>query len=418
MRQQENIKIIRKVIGIIITMVCLFVILTANADGILPGLSDTVGIGMPSLGEALLRYPDSEIENEDGSITELFANVSEADFNSFSIYLESQGAMLADYKVVNGLLIAEIQAKGASFQLSYNSRSGEVKVIYPSGTFDERTKIAKTHFETAQKLLEEGKAEDALTELLAIPQYNEYDPAANLLNSNDNLVAAAAAAAREAKLVPYRTIGNKVAFGLYEQDNNTENGMEAIEWIVLDYEEKEHKALLLSQYGLEVKQYNIEKTDITWERCSLRHWLNSEFLKSAFSANEQAAILMTTVDNSDSQGYSKWNTDGGNNTQDHIFLLSYAEANRYLDVTEDNYNNTKARVAPTAYAITQDVWAYEEFQTSNGEPAAWWWLRSPSTDQECAAIVHANGALLDNYVTFVYGVVRPAFWLNLESDIF
>ena len=70
--------------------------------------------------------------------------------------------------------------------------------------------------------------------------------------------------------------------------------------------------------------------DTDWEKCTLRSWLNGEFLQSAFSAKEQAAILMTAVDNSASQGYGKWNTDGGNNTRDQIFLLSYAEANWYL----------------------------------------------------------------------------------------
>ncbi len=97
-----------------------------------------------------------------------------------------------------------------------------------------------------------------------------------------------------------------------------------------DYDRKENKALLLSKYGLDAKPYNAEEGDATWEKCSLRSWLNGEFLQSAFSADEQTAILTTAVDNSNSQGLhnSRWDEDGGNNTQDQIFLLSYAEANR------------------------------------------------------------------------------------------
>lgn len=396
----------------ILLSICLFVPLTVSVEGILPGLSETVGIGMPSLGEALQRYPVTETENEDGSIAESFMNVSETDFNKFSVYLESEGAMLADYQVENGLLTAEIQVKGASFQLSYDSRSGEAKVIYPSGTFDEWTKNAKVHFDAGQKLLEEGKTDEALVEILAIPQYSEYDSVVNLLHSNDNL----AAAAREAKLVPYRTIDNIVNFGRYEQDDNTVNGLEAIKWIVLDYNEKEHKALLLSKYGLDAKPYNTEHVDITWEECTLRNWLNGEFVQTAFSVEEQAAILTSAVDNGDSQGYYSMN--GGNNTQDRIFLLSYAEAKRYLNAISDESRDIKARVAPTAYAITQGAYVSSDYQTADGEPVGWWWLRSPGFCQDDAAGVYSKGAVSHSDVNSDRCVVRPAFWLNLKSDIF
>lgn len=407
----------KKLICMILVAFLVLLFHLSFAEGLLPSLSETVGIAMPSLGEALQCYPDSETENEDGSITELYMNVSEADFNTFSVYLEAQGATLADYQVENGLLTAEIQAKGVSFQLSYDSRSGEAEVTYPSGSFDERTKNAKTHFDAVQKLLEEGQTENALTELLAIPQYGEYAPVADILQKNENF-AAAAAAAREMKFEPYRTPGNIVKLGHYEQDNITANGPEEIQWIVLDYDEKEHKALLLSKYGLDVISYNTKYEDITWEECVLRNWLNGEFLQSAFSAEEQIAILKTAVDNSATQGYGEWDTNGGNNTEDQVFLLSYAEANRYLDVTYDDSDNAKARVTPTDYAIAQGAYTNSDYQTADGEVAGWWWLRSPGHLQTYAADVYYNGSLRYYYVDSDSVVVRPAFWLNLESGVF
>ena len=180
---------------------------------------------------------------------------------------------------------------------------------------------------------------------------NDYKDVDTILKDKEMVYAA-----RELKLTPYRTSGSIVTFGRYEQDNNIANGLEEIEWIVLDYDENDHKALLLSRYGLDAKPFNEIIGNITWEKCSLRSWMNDEFLRSAFTAEEQAAILTTAVDNSASQGYSEWDTDGGNNTQDQIFLLSYAEANRYLDVTYIDINNTRARVAPTAYAIASGAW--------------------------------------------------------------
>ncbi len=214
-------------------------------------------------------------------------------------------------------------------------------------------------------------------------------------------------------------VGEIVKFGRYEQDNNLDNGPEGIEWIVLDVQDG--KALLLSKYGLDAKRYNTEYTDITWENCTLRSWLNVDFMNTAFTENEQSAILLTEVDNSDAQGFD-WTTivgfsenpDGGNNTQDKIFLLSYAEANRYLGVTLKNYNNMKSRVNPTVYAIKNGALAYK---TAEGDAAGWWWLRSPGSEQYNAAFVNNDGSLAHSDVNFVYDCVRPAFWLNLESDM-
>ena len=385
-------------------------------DGLLPSLSETVGIAMPSLGEALQRYPDSETENEDGSVTELYTNVSETDFNTFSVYLEQQKAELADYKAEKGVLSAEIRAKGASFNLQYDTKSGEVRVIYPSGTFDEWVKSAKIHYDAGRKLLEEDKADEALTEFYMIPQYSEYAPVADLLK-NDKKLINSVSAEHERKLEPYRKIGNVVTFGRW-YIHSTWNGLEAIEWIVLDYNEQEQKVLLLSRYGLYAIPYNVNRKDSTWEQCTLRSWLNDEFMKTAFSPSERDAILKTKVENNASQGYNQWVTDGGNETQDQIFLLSYAEVNRYLGVTFDDVNNIKACASLSAYAIMQHAWSSETNKTEDGEPIGWWWLRSPGNEQDCAAIVNDNGALDTKTVDSERGVVRPAFWLNLESDIF
>lgn len=214
----------------------------------------------------------------------------------------------------------------------------------------------------------------------------------------------------------FDTIGGIVTFGRYEQDANEENGPEEIEWIVLDVQDR--KALLLSRYGLEAKPYNTEYTDVTWEICTLRTWLNSDFRNKAFSAEEQSAILTTTVDNSSSQGHNDLISIDGNNTQDKIFLLSYAEANRYLGVKywkEDGRNNTKSRVAPTDYAIETGADSTDIYQTADGMPAGWWWLRSPGINQFDAAGVDCDGSLNGSDVDDGSGVVRPALWLDLNA---
>ena len=110
---------------------------------------------------------------------------------------------------------------------------------------------------------------------------------------------------------------------------------------------------------------------------------------------DQGQQLNETPDtsNSSGQGYSGWNTDGGNNTEDRIFLLSYAEANRYLGVTYDDISNTKSRVTPTAYALAQGAYTSDSNKTEDGAAAGFWWLRSPGFDPYYAAGVKSGGSL-------------------------
>lgn len=217
------------------------------------------------------------------------------------------------------------------------------------------------------------------------------------------------------------TVGDVIIFGNYEQDNNMGNGPESIEWIVLDVQDD--KALMLSKYGLDSKAYNNQLRDATWETCTLRAWLNNDFFNLAFNKDEQAIIMNVEVDNGADQCYSNWNTSGGNNTSDRVFLLSCMEANRYLGANyceDDDGSNMISRTTPTAYAIAQGAITYENvnFMTAEGVPAGLWWLRSPGKSQERAANVRGDGPFSDCQVQFDDRAVRPAFWLNLESGIF
>ena len=210
------------------------------------------------------------------------------------------------------------------------------------------------------------------------------------------------------------SVGEYVTFGHYPQTSEG-NDNTPIEWLVLARDG--NKALLLSRYGLDAKPYNEKYVDITWEKCTLRTWLNGTFLNKAFTTQEQKGILLTNVDNSKSQGYSKWSTNGGNNTQDRIFLLSYAEANKYLGVTYGDSKNMKSRIAPTAYAEKQGAYTNSSNKTAGGEAASWW-LRSPGGRQDCVAYVNNDGSL--NFDRGYNGrvCIRPALWIDLESGIF
>lgn len=273
--------------------------------------------------------------------------------------------------------------------------------------YDAAAQVTETKYQKATNLNAFGKYDEAYAIYVTLTGYKDVD---KLLAEDDNMMAAAAAA-RNAKF----TVGNYVTFGTYPQ---TKAGKDAtpIEWLVLARDGD--KALLISRYGLDAQPYNKDHTSVTWETCTLGTWLNGTFYNKAFSSAEQAAILTTNVDNSKNQCYSGWSTSSGNNTQDKVFLLSYAEANKYFGVTYDNSSNTKSRVAPTAYAIAQGAWTSSSNKTTDSTYAGWWWLRSPGTYQDYAAIVYFVGSLDFNYVDSDSGSVRPALWVNLESKIF
>lgn len=210
--------------------------------------------------------------------------------------------------------------------------------------------------------------------------------------------------------------GKCIVFGQYPQTKDGKDNT-PIEWMILDHYGQ--RALVVSKYGLDAQPYNITGHAATWETCTLRTWLNGTFYNMAFSSAEQAAILTTNVDNSKNQCYSGWETNGGNNTQDKVFLLSYKEAYVYFDVTEDSHCNEKSPVAPTAYAIAQGADVDSYCKTEDGTAARWWWLRSPGYYQFSAAYVESDGSLDSLYcIDNASGSVRPALWVNIESAIF
>lgn len=205
-------------------------------------------------------------------------------------------------------------------------------------------------------------------------------------------------------LPPYRgrdyRVGDIVRFGAYEQDNRTSNGKETVSWIILDIQD--NKALILSKYILDVIPYHRKNESVTWETCSLREWLNSNFLRTAFTSDEIDQIVPVTMENYDNETY---NIYGGRRTTDRVFLLSYDDVTTYFWADADR------ETFATDYAQDRGVYIAEESGSS------WWWLRSPGKTENRAGNVVARGAA-STFGAFVYsgeGGVRPALWVNLDA---
>ena len=191
-------------------------------------------------------------------------------------------------------------------------------------------------------------------------------------------------------------VGSTITFGMYEQDNNTANGKEPIEWRVLAKEGK--KMLVISRFALDCQKFNSSNTNIAWEFCSLRAWLNESFFKNALTSTEQSWVLSSSVV---TDSYS---------TMDRVFLLSAEEATRF-------FNSDDARKClPTDYALARGVWTNNSF-TVDGKATCWWWLRSPGSKEGTYAVdVLSNGSIYyAGYDGNRYGdgAVRPAMWISL-----
>ena len=188
-------------------------------------------------------------------------------------------------------------------------------------------------------------------------------------------------------------VGDVIKFGDYPQGANGE--VEPIEWQVL---RRDNEGLLvISKYALDYQPYNEDLVDITWSQCTLRRWLNSEFINEAFSESERAQITQRHLSNPN----SKWNNvPGGPATDDKIFCLSHDEALNLFA------NDGQRQCYPTAYAKSQNAWTDD-----NG--FCCWWLRSPGISAYDAAGVHSDGDIICIRVNFGNDAVRPAFFIAL-----
>ncbi|MBO4889416.1 MAG: hypothetical protein J5574_00370 [Lachnospiraceae bacterium] len=154
-------------------------------------------------------------------------------------------------------------------------------------------------------------------------------------------------------------VGDVVPFGRYT-------------WFVAD--KTDGICTLLCQGPVAERPYNDTKTDITWENCSLRKWLNEDFYDSKFTDGEKASIVTTHC--MFTEGDSTYETDCGNDTDDKVYLFSYTESN----------------------TVSDDIRGC----------GIDWWLRSPGKNQNDAVYILGRAAnLMGRGVEYSSGV-RPA----------
>ena len=156
----------------------------------------------------------------------------------------------------------------------------------------------------------------------------------------------------------------------------------AIKWDVIDIQDD--KALIISKSLLRNLPFNyVAERPYLWEKCSMRGWLNNDFLNKYFNESERELIQISRNENNSVKGFDDEITEG-HVTDDYLFLLSEDEANRY-------YSNDSERRCENCR----------------------WLLRT--TDNYTIKCVDYDGQI--KYAEpDGYEGVRPAMWINIKKN--
>ncbi len=133
----------------------------------------------------------------------------------------------------------------------------------------------------------------------------------------------------------------------------------------------------------------------TWEKSTLRSWLNEGFIRRAFNSEEIKRII--SVNNANDKN-PEYKVNGGRITRDRVFLLSAQEVKTYFPMED----------AMIAYTT-----GYSHTRRYDCDGVDSWWLRTPGDNSGKAAYVNYYGGinLQGAEVNSIDIAVRPAMWI-------
>ena len=217
------------------------------------------------------------------------------------------------------------------------------------------------------------------------------------------------------------TTWDTVYFGKYWQNDTDCNGKadkkdekEPIRWRVLSVNGND--AFLMADQILDGRRYHDWDVETTWENCSLRVWLNNEFLNDAFTGEEQDAIMITDIVNEDNP---ENRAEGGNNTFDKVYIPSFREAVNVAYGFDENYGSRSLSRCVACTDYTKSHYSFP-MRIDNPQGIGDWWLRTPAYKNKTAIDVCIYGNMVDLDGCFVewYCGVRPVMHLNLDNSKF
>lgn len=216
-----------------------------------------------------------------------------------------------------------------------------------------------------------------------------------------------------------------IYFGNYVQES-METNKTPVKWRVLSIDG--NNAFLLSDQILELIKYNEgEPENLTWHTCSLRSWLNNEFVDETFSEKEQNSILESTVDNTiddelkEAFPYTEWWDETP--TKDKVFCLSVEEVKNEAYGFPDTIKSSGIRKAEdTEYVKSAEKMDEIDNYEKGVQPLLRnsWWLRTMGVGisyKEDGSVVYGDGSI--EWTGALIGElvgVRPALHLDISDD--
>ena len=185
--------------------------------------------------------------------------------------------------------------------------------------------------------------------------------------------------------------------------------VEPIKWRVLSINGSD--AFLLSDQSLDCQPYNDASTSVLWENSSLQKWLNTNFLKKAFSDREQFAIMPIRREIAKSSSNGDYNDSCAS---EKISILSQNEiADQAYGFCSDFEKQSKTRIVKNSqYAEACGAATFHSTIEDNErcEGNGMYWLRRANN-----AYMYFDGQGL--YRSSVYSEnigVRPILHINLN----
>ena len=204
--------------------------------------------------------------------------------------------------------------------------------------------------------------------------------------------------------------GDIITVGAFEQDGNENNGKEPIEWMVVT--KMPGKALVVSKYVLERMPFesDADVNSVTYPDSTVRSWLNGDFYQEAFTEEEKAFIPLTNIQTAYVEDYERHTTD----SDDHVFLLSYNEVNKYIASKEGSLQIA----SPTETVKATGIYVWDNSGKENPTPGVGWMLRDSADSTYRYANVDGGGYIARDYGDDINdrGGIRPAMWLVYNKE--
>ncbi len=228
-----------------------------------------------------------------------------------------------------------------------------------------------------------------------------------------------------------------VYFGKYPQSSDGKGGFktEPIKWRVISV--KDNDAFLMADKALDFKAFDTSGYDSrynsgaempTWERCTLRSWLNgygsdsniagedfksSNFIDTAFTSAEKEAIYTSTVDTDTCYNPGTWNK-----TSDKVYLLNDFHSghnwNRIGEAESLSVDEMMNRQFDTDYIGRCEA---TDYTIEKGcKSICDWWYSGPGCTNGSAACKHAIYSKTNYGPMAQKKAIRPVLHLNLSTD--